>query len=299
MKKEVKELSKEEFRKMQLLEVEMLKELDRVCRKNNVRYTICGGTLLGAVRHKGFIPWDDDIDVIMLREDYEKFKKIANQMDPKICYFQNHQTDPYYRWSYSKIRKTNTEYVRIGQEHIKCKTGFFIDIFPMDDIPRPLIGQILCDFYCFCLRKILYSEVGKVSENETWFMRKWYSLLSHIPVDWVHKRLHKMSDKSKNDRPNRVRCYTFPATGKLYIKNPIKVRYGMPKKWFLNLTEYEFEGYKFFGTKDYDEILSYTYGDYMTLPPVEKRVVHAPVSSYSFDVEADKLKKKKSKSKRS
>ena len=159
---EIKELSPEEFRQMQLLQLDMLVELDRVCRENNINYTIFGGTLLGAVRHKGYIPWDDDADVAMLREDYDKFKKITDQLNSEICYFQDHDTDPEYRWGYGKLRRTGTTYVRVGQEHLKCKTGVFIDVFPMDDIPHSTIGQMLNDFYCFCLRKILWSESGKI-----------------------------------------------------------------------------------------------------------------------------------------
>lgn len=280
---EIKVLNVKEFRQMQLMQLDMLKELDRVCRKHKIKYTIFGGTMLGAIRHKGYIPWDDDADVAMLREEYEKFKKVAHELDSKICYFQDHETDPNYRWGYAKLRRTNTKYVRVGQEHIKCKTGFFIDIFPMDDIPKTTIGQLLNDFYCFCLRKVLYSEVGRVSSNETNLMKKIYSILSKIPTSIIYKRLNKMSDKSKNSSSNRVRTYLFPATGKLYKKNPIKQRYGMPKKWFLDLKEYEFEGFKFYGTKDFDDVLEYIYGDYMKLPPEDKRDPHAPVSEYSFD----------------
>lgn len=286
----IKELSKKEFRQMQLMELEMLIEFDRVCRKNNIRYTIFGGTLLGAIRHKGYIPWDDDADIAMLREDYEKFVKISDQLNPKICYFQDNKNDPFYRWGYSKLRKTNTSYVRVGQEHIKCKTGFFVDIFPMDDIPKSIIGQIINDIYVCILRKILYSEVGKYS-SKSFLKKKWYSLLSKIPTKYVYKRYDKLANKSKNSSSNLVRCLSFPATGKLYTKNTLKTRYGMPKKWFTELSEYEFEGKKLYGTKDYDDILTYIYKDYMTLPPVDKRDPHSPVSKYSFDLKKNLLKK--------
>lgn len=285
---EVKILSKNEFRKMQLMQLDMLKELDRVCRKHNIKYTIFGGTLLGAIRHKGYIPWDDDADIAMLREDYEKFKKVSGELNSKICYLQDHDTDSEYRWGYSKLRRTNTSYIRVGQEHLKCKTGFFIDIFPMDDIPRLLIGQIINDFHCFCLRKILYAEVGKNDLNNSLFMRKVYSILSKISVEKVYDNFNKITRKSKNCSNNRVRCELFPATGKLYKKNPIRKRYGMPKSWFLDVIEYEFEDTKLFGTKDYDECLEYIYGDYMKLPPEDKRDPHAPVSSYSFDTTKEK-----------
>lgn len=281
---EVKRLTPEEFRKMQLIQLDMIAELDRVCRENNIKYSIFAGTLLGAVRHKGYIPWDDDADVVMLREDYEKFKRIANdKLNSEICYFQDHDTDPEYRWGYGKLRRTGTKYVRVGQEHIKCKTGVFIDIFPLDDIPKSTLAQITNDFYCFCLRKILWSEVGKYSNSEGKFAKLIYKALSKISPDSVYKKQKRMAAKSRNNNNNRVRILLFPSMGKLYKKNtPIKERYGMPKEWFLNLSEYEFEGKKFFGTKDYDAILKYIYGDYMTPPPEDQRDPHALVSDYSL-----------------
>ena len=103
-----KELTPKQFRKMQLTQLDMLVDFDRVCRKHGINYVIFTGTLLGAVRHKGFIPWDDDADIGILREDYEKFKKVSNELNPEICYFQNHETDPEYRWEYGKLRRSNT-----------------------------------------------------------------------------------------------------------------------------------------------------------------------------------------------
>lgn len=107
-------LTQKDLRKMQLLQLDMLIEMDRVCRENGITYVITSGTLLGAVRNQGYIPWDDDADINMLREDYERFKKVAHQMNPDICFFQDHSTDHDYRWGYGKIRRTGTTYVRTG-----------------------------------------------------------------------------------------------------------------------------------------------------------------------------------------
>ena len=277
---EVKELTPEEFRKMQLLQLDMLVELDRVCKANDIKYQIWAGTLLGAVRHKGYIPWDDDADVVMLREEYEKFRKVVSQLNPEICFFQDHENDSEYRWGYGKLRRTGTKYVRLGQEHIKCKTGVFIDIFPLDDVPISTIGQMLQDFHCFCLRKILWSEVGRV--NEKGFMKLWYTLLSKIPMKFVFSQLDWYAKKSSNSTPNKVRTLCYTSIGKLYYKHPLSERYGMPKRWFFNLQEFDFEGKRLVGLKDYDEYLTFSFGDYMTLPPVEKREQHAPVSDYDF-----------------
>lgn len=275
-----KELTKEQFRKMQLTELDMLVEFDRVCRANNINYVLFGGSLLGAVRHKGYIPWDDDADIGMLREDYNRFKQIAEEMNSEICYFQDHDTDPEYRWGYGKLRRTGTKYVRVGQEHLKCKTGIFVDVFPMDDIPINVPGQIFQDLHCCILRKITYSEVGKVTRKG--LTKIWYQLLSFIPMSFVYKQLGWYEKRSRNASPNRVRCLMFKATGMLYRKNPISERYGMPKSWFTDRVEYDFEGHKLFSSKDYDIVLKYIYGDYMQLPPEDKRQQHSPFSSIQF-----------------
>lgn len=278
-----KELSPEQFRKMQLSELDMLVEFDKVCRKYNINYVLFGGSLLGAVRHHGYIPWDDDADIGMLREDYEAFKKVADEMDSSICYFQDHDTDPEYRWGYGKLRRTNSVYVRVGQEHLKSKTGIFVDIFPMDDVPKSVIGQIIQDRRVYCLRKILWSEVARVNTRGFW--KLWFTMLSKIPISIVFTILGKYASRSKNSTPNRVRCLAFPATGTLYKKNPISVRYSMPKEWFTNRKEYEFEGKKLYSSADYDTVLTYIYGDYMVLPPENKREQHSPFSIIKFQDE--------------
>lgn len=270
-------LTPDEFRRMQLLELDMLCEIDRVCRKHNIKYALYGGSLLGAIRHKGYIPWDDDADIAMLREEYEKFKEVAHEMDPSICYFQDNTNDQHYRWGYGKVRRTGTKYIRVGQEHLKCKTGVFVDIFPFDDIPMCTLGQMIQDFHCYFLRKTTWSEVGRVHTRG--LKKLWFTLLSKIPIRWVFNQLNFYHKRSKNHTPNKVRCLLFTAPGKLYYKSEsIKDRYGIPKEWLLNLEEYDFEGKKLFGIKEYDAFLKFTYRNYMQLPPIEKRIQHSPVS---------------------
>ena len=286
MKKGTGTITGEDFRRMQLLELDMLVELDRVCRKHDIKYAIICGTLLGGIRHKGFIPWDDDVDVSMLREEYEKFKIVADELDSSICFFQDHDTDPEYRWGYGKLRRTGTTYIRPGQEKLKCKTGLYIDILPGDDIPVSLAGQMVNDALCFFLRKILWSEIGKDTEEKP-LIRGIYRILSHISADWVFRRVKKMSAKSRNTSVNPVRTFLLPSGGKeisLYSSEKSKIcyRYGHPKNWLTDLIEIEFEGHLFYAPKDYDTYLRSRYGDYMQLPPEDKRIGKAPAERWEF-----------------
>ena len=275
-------MTPEEIRRMQLLQLGMMVEFDRVCKQEGIHYVICCGTLLGAVRHKGYISWDDDADIAMLREEYERFKKIAYKLDKSICFFQDHSTDPEYRWGYGKLRRTGTKYIRLGQEHINSQTGVYVDIFPMDDIPRTTIGQVINDIECFLWRKVLYSEVGKYSPDSN-ALQKWiYTRLSRIPTDYVFEKMRHITDKSNNRTNNRVRVLLFPSFGRLYVKNSVKDMYGMPKIWFKQIHRYEFEGYRLDGIRDYDAFLKYMYDDYMTLPPEEERRAKVYVSDYDL-----------------
>lgn len=273
----VKEIKGKEFRRFQLIQLDILKEVDRVCRENNIRYSIGCGTLLGAVRHKGFIPWDDDIDVYMLREDYEKFKLYSNRLNPDICWFQDHTTDKEYLWGYGKVRRTGTTYVRVGQEHLKHGTGVAIDIFPLDDEPNSKLGRRWQDFRCFVWRKMLWAHVAK--KNSKGLKKVWWSFLSKFSVEKIYKKLNRYIKKSSNSTPNDVRILMLP----LPSHNPAKTRYYFPKKWIFDLTEYTFEGSLFYGMRDYDSYLKYNFkGDYMQLPPEDERLGHVPASDYDF-----------------
>ena len=234
--------------------------------------------MLGAVRHGGYIPWDDDADILMLRADYEKFKSVCEEELEKKYFFQDADTDPEYLWGYAKLRNLNTTYVRDGQEHIKCKDGVFIDIFPLDDVPDLLPLQMLQDVKCFMLRKILWSKVGCYTEEKRW-KRRMYQLLSKISKETVYRKVERMV-KANGNSTKRVRCLLFTAPGKHWNKknNKLSTRYGFQRNWITEREQVSFEGAHLWGTLKYAECLSYLYGDYMKLPPEEKRKGHAPTS---------------------
>ena len=126
-------MERELLRKVQLTQLEIAKEIRRVCEENDIPYFLTCGTLLGAVRHQGFIPWDDDMDVGMLRENYEKFCRIApEKLKPEYCW-QSWYTDPNYALPFGKVRKRGTLYLE-AKSHRLAENGFYVDIFPYDAV---------------------------------------------------------------------------------------------------------------------------------------------------------------------
>lgn len=268
------EITPEILRKMQMIQLECLVELDRICRINNINYSMDGGTLLGAVRHKGFIPWDDDIDIIMLRKDYERFFEICKtQMDSKRFFLQEHRTDPYYNVGYPRIRRNNTLYRRAGHDHMKNHKGVFIDIFVLDNVPDNKLLRKIHRFICFCNRKILWSKTGK-KLAPTFLWRVWFTIVSLVPMKfafWCNDKIAKRCNRKKTEL---VRHNTHP------YPNPKICGYGIPASLLQEFTELEFEGMHFCAVKDYDKYLTMLYGDYMKMPPKEKQKTSVHLSEF-------------------
>lgn len=268
------EITSEILRQLQIIQLECLIELDRICRKHSIEYSIDGGTLLGAVRHKGFIPWDDDIDVIMERDEYEKLFKIwQSELDSKRFFLQEHRTDRNYMVGYPRLRRNNTVYKRAGHERMNYHGGVFIDIFVLDNVPDNRVLRDLHKALCFCNRKILWSKSGKYIAGST-LLRLWYSLVALIPARcafWLNDMLARMCNLRET---KLIRHNTHP------YPNPKVCRYGIPAGLMNSFTELEFEGRRFMAVAQYDRYLEMLYGDYMTLPPEDKRKPHIHLSAF-------------------
>lgn len=250
-------LEQKDLRNAQLIMLNLLKELDRVCKKNNIDYWLDGGTFLGAVRHKGFIPWDDDIDVCMLEEDYIKFFKIAKKELSENIFLQTKKTDKNYKWfPYVKLRDRNSIFIEHVQD-INClyHQGINLDIFVMDS-------------FCSKIKKFLkiYNFLSKIETIKIYKRKNSFIVFKKIILKFKLNKLHyKFSrlflEKINNNSLIGYR-YLFPQL--------FKYRDIFP------LSEIEFEGHKFPCPNNADAYLKELYGDtYMELPPEKDRVWHA------------------------
>lgn len=269
-----------ELRDIQLIEVEMLQEVDRICKKCGIKYCISAGTMLGAIRHKGFIPWDDDADVAFLRSEYEKFRVACEtELDKTRFYFQDYRNTKGYRWGYGKIRRKGTEFIRLNQEFMPYEQGIFIDIMPYDNVPDNYILRALNNFECFVYRKTFWSAVGR--KNATGLTKVVFELLYKIPEETLYNSYDRFIKRCNKKKTKRIRIFAFPVPGN---------QFGYLRSSFDELVETEFEGTMLMGMKDYNTYLEYKYGDYMTLPPIEKRKVH-PVSKIKL-IENDLIRER-------
>lgn len=269
-KRKAIEYTPELLRMLQLTQLEILVEFDRVCRKNNIKYCLGCGTLLGAIRHNGFIPWDDDIDVWMLRKEYERFCSICKKELDQKYFFQNWDTDPYFNSAYGKIRKNGTSFKRVGQEKIKYHDGIYIDVLPLDNMPDDYWQRCIMGVKAWVYRKVTYARAGAVCE-EKFSKRLIFRFLSLVPINWAKKKFYALITKYDDKETLYCKCL-----GDIHFT-------AYWKDDFRELIEWDFEGHSFFVPARYDSVLKNDIGiDYMKCPPDNERVPHACASYISF-----------------
>ncbi len=244
--------------------VNILKSVHDFCATNNLRYSIMFGTLLGAVRHKGYIPWDDDIDIAMPREDYEFF---INNFNNQYYGVMSYKTNKYYPLPYAKAYSKNTIKIEPFHFNKRFQIGFNIDIFPFDTIGNEKYywsKYINEKKYIYLFYKSLQKPYG--STKLKYVIRSLFLL----PFWLINKLICKKIDRCFINNDVNINNYAHneiwePTYNKAYV---------FPKNMFNDVIKMEFEGNYFYASKDYDAILKIIYGDYMVLPPVEKRRGH-------------------------
>lgn len=265
-------LDQESLCKLHNTELEILLEVDRICRKNHIHYSLTGGTLLGAVRHGGFIPWDDDADISMMRTEYKKFQQACkNDLNTEKFYFQDIENTKGYRWGYGKVRRKKSVFLRENQEEMPYEQGIFLDVFPRDGIPDGAFAKTIHAFLCFAVRKMMWSAVGRKTADRRIY-RFIYQIFYMLTKDHIVEIYNFLIWLSSRKKTKYVRTLTFPLPGHLN---------GYKREWYQTYTKVMFEGYEFQVQSSYKDWLAEEFGDYMKMPPEDKRKVH-PVTKIQF-----------------
>ncbi len=244
--------------KLRAVEIDILNKVVAVCEKHNLKYYLAYGTLIGAIRHKGFIPWDDDIDIWMFREDYDKFAEIAQKDLGDKYFYQDRNTDKEYPYHFAKVKANGTELIQSSTRNLKIHNGIYIDIFPLDKAP----SEEHLDEYIKQIRELKsksewiygYKERGRFKALCYKMLRKSFYYKS------IHNKIEKTMKKFNNTSREYYR-YNF-GYNKLYIT----------KADFGDGILVDFENTKYIVPSNYDKPLTQVYGDYMKLPPEDKQV---------------------------
>ena len=249
------------IKEVQNIELEILLEFDRICKEAGLTYQLFSGTLLGAIRHQGFIPWDDDIDVAMMRKDYEIIWKIAKENLGQEYFLQTTETDQNYVNPFAKIRKNGTVVKERLVENVDMHHGIYMDIFPMDFVkPKKRMGYLQLSLLTY-FRDLKKHRAQGIRDKESFIQRR----LSDPMVNRGIKAALNLFAKRGTEH---ISDLVFNNTKELYDD------YALKKETFEDIISGEFEGYSFPIPKNYDEELTIYYGDYMKLPKKEDQSPH-------------------------
>lgn len=255
---------------LQSLELMILKEFIKICEENNLTYYMYAGSLLGTIRHQGFIPWDDDLDVIMFRDDFDKFKEIFMSTPNEKLILLCNETEEEYFHLLSKLMLKDTLFEENWVNQVNFNIGINIDIFVLDDLSNNKFKRNYQLKKSFLYNKLLIMSMIRLDDLP--FLTKivthggYYILnLFRIKPRWLYKRCLIFLNKYRDDNAKCV--FDISATAKEYpqIFNKSKFKYVKKAK---------FEDIEVNVPGNYDEILKSLYGDYMQLPPKEDRYNH-------------------------
>jgi len=250
------------LRRLQLTQLEILKVFDRFCREHNLKYSLYAGSLLGAVRHKGFIPWDDDLDVCMPRSDYEQLIILWEQNKPEGYVLQNKENSPSFPQSFTKIRKDHTTFLQSKKEIGRYHTGIFLDVFPIDRMPNGLLNQSVYKWNC--MKYQLYTR-GFVPPKGNAIIKAGCALLLACMPESLREKSRNRCLKQLTKYNDRHDFQTVAIETMSSILKPF------PSDMLDEYTELPFENGEFMCFADWDEHLRRKFGDYMQLPPEEER----------------------------
>lgn len=255
------------LRKIQLTQLEIVKEIDLICRNNRIDYYLCAGTALGAIRHNGFIPWDDDLDIMLPRGEYTKLLRVLNNELPKKYWLQSYETDPHYWQPFAKVRKLGTIYKEKGMESFADeKTGVWVDIFPMDFAKKK--DSLSLKWTRYWVKMISFTlRVREFNLKNSSFSRRYALSICFLRL-FPSTILKKIQERIMQSEEAGASYYVNLASTYEISKETF------PIGWFIESSRVAFEDAELPVANGVHKYLQQLYGDYMKLPPEEKRNGH-------------------------
>lgn len=261
------------LRELQLVELELFKNLSKICEEYGIKYFALGGTLLGAIRHKGFIPWDDDIDIGIPREDYERLLKLCeNELKDKIKIRTFKNDEKYFRY-FAHIESSDIKIKRMDKSIVEI-TSAWIDIFPLDGMPNNKLIRFIWKYYILYQRAMYRFSYFDFGVNIYKKGRPWYEKILIFLAGKLN--FQKFLDTSTRlERLDKV-LNVFPYKKSDYLVNAMgayKFKEMFHKKYYGNGKKYIFEDTEIWGPDDYDTVCTQLYGNYM-IPPRDSEKNH-------------------------
>lgn len=264
-----------DLRDLQLKELEMLKMFSEFCREHHLRYFLLGGTLLGAVRHKGFIPWDDDVDVAMPRKDYNQFLALSGEAFQDPLSVNLYDRTPGYHYTFARINDSRMHVVNHSAS-LPRREEISIDIIPLDGFPDPGIRRsfhkLHLSFWWNLNQIVLYDELVNKTRKRSWTGNLFVNIAGLFK--WAGKRMDPTTCLRHINQVLSKYEYDSDTADIINFLAAIGFSEIFPRKSFGEGAEYTFEGETFTGPVDYDTVCKIIYGDYMTLPPEVDRNWH-------------------------
>lgn len=263
------DMTPETLRQLHGILLEMMVDFDRVCREHDIRYFLGGGTLLGAIRHGGFIPWDDDVDLMMDRENYEKLCALPADAFGERYFFQTFRTDPEYHGDMAKVRLNGTTYAtEFSSGFPEMHQGIFIDIFAHDQTAKSKFGRKLHIFTTTLARSMVFHK-WQESPMQFYGKHEWACKIVTALIRVVPMR------SLENLREFIFRFFEKGQSGLLYDGMGMHLSHGsFPGEWLDEVLYVDFAGVSLPVPKEYDNYLKFSYGDYMQIPKEENRRLH-------------------------
>lgn len=268
-------ISNETLQELKNTMLEIMIDFDSFCKVHDLSYFLIGGTLLGAVRHKGFIPWDDDLDVVMPRDDYERFIALFSFEDKDKYFVQSIETDKNYWLPFAKLRKNNTLYDDLPTRYVKSHRGIFIDIFPLDHAKEP-------DNKKQASKVRLAKAIRKIADFKTTalFSKDSGNTLKYVVKKTIATLFKPFSTQQLLIMQKKILTSLGTEKSEYYINVGSQYHFKkqtMPKSIYHPAKQLEFEGHQFDVPGQYETVLERIFSkNYMELPPENKRQTHAP-----------------------